>query len=292
MSGREKRPRLFLAAFLSLMTAGLGQMAIGHWRRGAFWYAVVLSLAVGMVVTSALTLPRAMWALFALAVTAQIAAVVDTFRLSRPAVLPGAGAILLILLGFGVYYEILAGHARRLVVESFRMPSPSMYPTIDPRDHFFVNKRPGQYRRGDVVLFKYPLDPEITYAKRIVAIGGDTLEIRAGQLVVNGTSVDRAQTGEPCRPAPLAAACTVWRERLDGREYRVITDDDGRALDFEARTVPPGNVFVMGDNRDNSNDSRVWGPVKAELLLGRMTWIWWSSGPEGIRWERMNQEIR
>ena len=205
--------------------------------------------------------------------------------------LPRARIVLLVGIGVGIFYEILAMRVRTNFVEGFQIPSSSMYPTLQAGDHMFVRKTSRAFTRGDVVVFRYPLDHTIDYVKRIVAVGGDVVTIRGGQLSINGRPVERRRLDEPCTREFGYRDCTQWRESLDGREWSVAEADD-MPRDFGPSPVPEGEYFLLGDNRDNSSDSRMWGPVAAELIKGKAQFVWWSSDNGTIRWNRINQPVR
>ena len=118
-------------------------------------------------------------------------------------------------------------------------------------------------RRGDVIVFKFPAEPEVDYIKRVIGLPGDTLEIRRGVVYANGQRVDDPFVKEAYR----------------------LPDT------FEPFTVPEGRYWVMGDHRDRSSDSRVWGYVPRELIKGRALLIWWSyaEGPNDINLRGMDQ---
>jgi signal peptidase I len=213
---------------------------------------------------------------------------------------------------------LIALFLRAFVVEAFKIPSGSMIPTLQVGDHIFVNKFiygiriPGtnikfgeQYRkprRGEVIVFIYPKEPDKDFIKRIVAVEGDTVEVRDNQLYVNGQPVERTHADKDCRYMDYdelggrweERRCEEWEEKLsDGYEYTTISDKNGGVHSSRATTVPPNAVFVMGDNRDNSHDSRFWGFVPFDLIKGKAMIIWWSSGePEGVRFQRMFSFVR
>jgi signal peptidase I len=201
---------------------------------------------------------------------------------------------------------------RAFVVEAFQIPSGSMIPTLMVGDHIFVSKfsyglsipftdvkimQYGQPARGDVIVFKYPLDKSIDYIKRVVALPGDTIEVRQSELYVNGDRVARERIAGPCRyendsePDPAAGHqprlgagidgprdCEKWVETLGRKQHEIQTEPGGGGKEQVRTVVPARHVFVMGDNRDNSSDSRVWGPVNFDLIKGRALIVWWSKG--------------
>jgi signal peptidase I len=163
---------------------------------------------------------------------------------------------------------ILALFIRTFVVQAFKIPSPSMVPTLLVGDHILVNKFLFGFRvpfadgkiiairepeRGDVIVFRYPRDRKLDFIKRAVAVGGETVEVREKQVFINGEAVEFEQ-----------AVFLDEGSLLTGRDT------------FGPVTVPEGKVFVMGDNRDNSNDSRFWGFVDLKDVKGKAMVIYWS----------------
>ena len=183
---------------------------------------------------------------------------------------------------------LFATFARTYVVQAFKIPTGSMEENLLVGDHILVNKlifgahtsqleqlllpqRP--VRRGDVVVFRFPDDPARDFIKRCIGLPGDVVEIRDKKVVVNGE--------------PLAESGYVFH--VDPRTYpsSVFLSDDYRYRDnFGPLTVPAGELFFMGDNRDDSHDSRFWGTVPATLVKGRAVLIYWSfdSSQESSDW--------
>jgi len=176
---------------------------------------------------------------------------------------------------------------RSSVVEAFWVPSGSMLPTIQIGDHLFVNKlaygmhlpfvgrEVAQWRslqRNDIIVFTSPVDRSIDLIKRVIAVAGDTVEVRNKKLFINGEAV----------PDPHAT----------------FTDPNMRTTaprdNFGPVTVPPGKFFVMGDNRDQSYDSRYWGFADARDVKGQATFIYWSwdSQSHWMRWDRIGASLR
>ena len=187
---------------------------------------------------------------------------------------------------------------RSFLVEPFRIPSGSMIPTLLVGDFILVNKyvygirlpvlnrkiiEIGSPRRGDVVVFRYPLDPSTPFIKRIVGLPGDSVAYRDKALFINGEKVSHVPLGSyvGVRSAAAHTGATVLREQLGETEHDIILTPGAGSLNGEYR-VPEGHYFVLGDNRDNSRDSRFWGYVPDENLVGRAFFIWmnWDNGPD------------
>ena len=278
---------------------------------------------------------------------------------------------------------LIALALRAFVIEAFKIPSISMYPTLEIGDHIFVNKFIYGVRipftktklfelrgpqRGEVIVFIFPCDPDRDYIKRVIALAGDTVEVRCNIVHVNGVAVpsQMIESATVCQYMDHDEATDTWsqkqcsryRETVNGRDYDTFHDPErpprdariaqgnppagGDSHDFPTRSmplspscrqseeavkaasidqvkgkivetkheaaakvcepqlhyvVPPGHVFVMGDHRSNSNDSRFWGAVPIENIKGKALFIWLSYehwGPldwGGIRWDRIGNFV-
>src|SRR2546427_9184934 len=182
---------------------------------------------------------------------------------------------------------LLALVIRTFVVQAFKIPSGSMLPTLQIGDHILVNKfvygprleipltqislvrLPGLRKPapGDVVVFIWPKDRSKDFIKRVIAVEGETIEVRQKQIYINGRPRDDPHASYSPRPA-------------SGDNYGPYI-------------VPPGSVFVMGDNRDQSYDSRFWGPVPMADIKGEALIIYWSwDGPDRwVRWDRIRRLV-
>ncbi len=175
---------------------------------------------------------------------------------------------------------------RSFVAEPFHIPTGSMIPTILIGDFVLVNKFSyglrlpitdtkvvpvGEPRRGDVVVFRYPVNPRVDFVKRIIGVPGDHIVYRNKTLYINGH--EEAQRILGPYYGPEVQGVTLRMEDLDGREHEILTMP-GRAGAEGEYDVPPHSYFVMGDNRDNSNDSRYWGFVPEKNLVGKAFVVW------------------
>jgi signal peptidase I len=191
--------------------------------------------------------------------------------------------------------------ARRFVLEPFSIPSGSMMPAVLAGDEVFVNKLAylsSTPRRGDAVVFASPKNPDVDYLKRVAGLAGDAISIRHNELFINGVTTRLPGQGRPYEYSDRTEAgetVTVQREafteRLGGIEYPVLVQDDqskDHDLDF---TVPPGMIYVLGDNRDSSLDSRFLGPVPLGFVKGRAELVWLSADGDTLRWKRTGMRI-
>ena len=193
---------------------------------------------------------------------------------------------------------------RGFVVEPFRIPSGSMLPSLYIGDFILVNKFAYGIRlpvlnkkiiefnspeRGDVVVFRYPRDPNLDYIKRVIGLPGDHIAYYNKVLYVNGKPVERDFIGQYKGPGQTFA--NEYNEKLKGADHAVLLLP-ARPNNLQGEyIVPEGMYFVMGDNRDNSNDSRVWGPVPESNLLGKAFMIWMHFSDE-MHFDRIGNLIK
>lgn len=191
---------------------------------------------------------------------------------------------------------------RSFVFEPFRIPSGSMMPTLLQGDFIFVKKyayglrlpvtetkfiETGSPERGDVVVFRLPSDPSINYIKRVVGLPGDVISYRRHRLSINGELVDLEAHPHASRSDPR------FIEYLGDRRHEIlITKEHSQESDGEY-AVPAGHYFVMGDNRDNSRDSRYIESIPETHLVGEAVRIWMHmDGLSWPRWERIGDKIQ
>ncbi|BAU58313.1 signal peptidase I [Halorhodospira halochloris] len=195
---------------------------------------------------------------------------------------------------------------RSFIAEPFRIPSGSMLPTLQAGDFILVNKSAygirlpllrtrlfgeGEPERGEVAVFRYPRDPSQDYIKRVIGLPGDEISYQNRVFYVNGEPLEQSHVG-PYQRSDAGGSARVYREQADDNEYRIIHHEEPATGSF-TYTVPEGHYFTVGDNRDRSADSRVWGPVSDDYLAGRamMIWMSWDSEEGGLAWDRIGQRI-
>ena len=321
------------SAFTSFVLPGFAQGRAG--ARARMIVFAVLGLA------SDLAFLWSVWAL-ALAAGVRLLSAIDGAVCARRPV-PDRGTMGLV--GIAAVIGLVGLLGVRLGTAQFSVPSSSMYPTLEIGDHFFVDRasllwRPPQ--RGEVIVFHYPCADGREYDKRVVAIAGDSVEVRCEVLYVNGAAVKRELVDAHCTYDDVdermdtrqVRTCTRYRETLHGSRYEVFgaaSDDSSKtARDFPDRdqtavppscaknrnpgevpglapnqhagslvdaptrpvdpcapsqhfVVPEDSLFVLGDNRPNSNDSRYWGVVPVENVVGRAIGVWYSNGEHETR---------
>lgn len=224
-----------------------------------------------------------------------------------------------------IYAVLIAVVIRSFLFEPFRIPSGSMYPTLEVGDYLFVSKYTYGYsrysfpggiipfegriwadmpKRGDIVVFKFPVDNKTDFIKRVIGLPGDTIEVKRGRLYINNQMVEREEVGGytvdefVIRPENY----TEYTETLpEGFKHNIleVSDYEPQVDNTTKVTVPEGHIFVMGDNRDRSDDSRVSvGFVPVENLVGKARFLFFSHNDKGawykpwtwpkmIRWSKI-----
>lgn len=200
---------------------------------------------------------------------------------------------------------------RSFVIEPFRIPSGSMEPTLNTGDFILVNKFSYGLRlpvshtliwehnkpaRGDVMVFRYPVNTKIDFIKRVIGLPGDKITYKNKDLYINDVKITEEPKGDVTYLDSNGRSVTVteWLEDLEGVKHLIYERKVG-GREFTI-TVPEGHYFMMGDNRDDSDDSRSWGFVPEENLVGKAfaTWLSWDSNADWqhkIRWERIGKSI-
>ncbi len=291
--------RPIVAALLSLALPGLGQFYNGELNK-ALWTFLAFAL-VGMpggvfaMLYAPSSLMTPLLALVALATLGiWLGSIVDAWREARRETLArrdwqvsGLYALLFLLGNAALYFGLASGMNERLV-QSFFIPTDNMTPTVLRGDYVLADKRyncpncKGRAARGDVAIFVYPNDRTLHYIKRVIGLPGDRISLKGRALFVNGERVSGAETSDGDH--------ILVAEQSGERKWRVEWRKETSAPDVEW-VVPPASVFVLGDNRDDAKDSRSFGFVPLADVVGKARQVWWSIGPEGVRWARIGKEI-
>jgi signal peptidase I len=293
-----KKRKPWLAALLSFLCPGLGQLYNGNIRLA------LTALPVGAV----LTLVSSLYlfdSLNKLLVALALGFVFDTiysvqaYREAklRGAIQPGryqswwAYALFAVVLyglpdGYGLFLP------ERFL--SFQIPSESMVPNLLIGDRLVADgwaywkKEP---TRGDVIVFKFPRDESIVYVKRLVGLPGDKVELREGVLFINDREITQAKLGPGEKKDGYEMV--KYEETLGDKRHVLQRAAFSAFPNFGPSTVPPGEYFMMGDNRDRSSDSRAWGFVRRDQLLGRMNFVYfsWDSAASWLRTDRFGLKV-
>ena len=209
---------------------------------------------------------------------------------------------------------IFALLVRSFLVTAYKVPTGSMQPTLKPGDFIFASRMSygvgipfsstkwAEFlpERGDVVVFSYPNNPTVTYVKRVVGLPGDRVQLLNGRLHINEQPLQYEKAPENAEDNPNIQLFDIFEERAADRAWRVIFQKAPEEKDFGPLVIPPGEVFLLGDNRDASDDSRYWGTVPMGQVVGRVVLIWlsldwqnkWGSDRyPSVRWERVFSSV-
>lgn len=200
---------------------------------------------------------------------------------------------------------------RSFVVQPYRVPTGSLEPTVLPGDFILVaeyayglhfpawNKKImniGEPKRGDIALFHWPVKPDLVFVKRVIGLPGDHISYHHKVLYVNGNKIAQKFLYKTFDEGPSGYQRLVYvkQENLQGILHRIYLQPYGGETDDYEGTVPKHHYFMMGDNRDNSDDSRQWGFVPEQDLIGKALTIWMSWNPirSEIRWERIGKGLQ
>jgi signal peptidase I len=285
LDGRTTRERrAWVAVGLSLLTPGMGQMYCGKLVRGLVFILVwgLSALILPWLLISSSPMPSLLFAIILLAaiLTIPIVALVDAYRLVKRTRRDYAPKeynhilvyvlIFFIATGSAIGYSL---HVRDSFMEAFRVPARSMCPTIAFDDRILGNKicyQDEDPQRGDIVVFRPVVNRKIRYVKRIVAVAGDTVEMKNNELYINGDKLAREKIS-------LLNKGAIYSEDNGRIKYTIqLTESKEKPIsDFEPLTVPEHHCYVLGDNRNGSFDSRNFGCIPLVTIIARVDYLYW-----------------
>lgn len=283
----DKPRKSWIAGLLTFFTIGLGQLYSGKAKKGIVLYflgqGTILAVFLPLIWLSPNTV------VFLLAVVCALGflifCILDAIRVSRRNKLTYelkkynrwyvyvlVLAVNLLLIQPGVESAIKSD-----ILQAYRIPSGAMKPTLQIGDHILADKytyKKTEPKRGDIVIFPFPEDPSKDFIKRVVAVGGETIEIIEKQISINGEIIEE--------PFVIHTDSNIFRDKKRPRD------------NFGPVKVPDDSLFVMGDNRDHSYDSRFWGFVKKASVKGKAASIYWSwdKDSSSVRWNRIGSKVR
>jgi signal peptidase I len=290
----------WIAALFSLALPGLGQFYNGDLNKALWLFLGFVSIGTFPGVTiAALYVPAALMLpllLIDIGLTLGLwgVAIVDAWRGAAQRQVytrrewQVSGLYVLLFLTGSALILMLAADVRQRMVQTFNIPTAAMQPGILRGDWLFADKRyncPGCKTRvaiGDIGIFVFPNDRTQYYIKRVIGLPGDRVSITSHNVIVNGLSLSRSEAVE--------GDFLVVTEQSGQHSWRVQWKNTGASRNFDV-TVPPGQIFLLGDNRDLSTDSRQFGSVPLSDLVGNARQIWYSSGEAGIRWDRLGKVL-
>lgn len=287
----------WLAVMLSVIMAGLGHVYCGRFIKGLVlaclaYISIPVTFSAPLIGRSSIRIAvlAASWLFSALV---SLVAIIDSWYIAKHTTAAYTLKdynrwyvyVLWVVLSTGGATR-LALNVRTNYIEAFRVPAASNYPTLAPGDRFLANKlayRNNDPKRGDLVVFMNPENRRMNYIKRVVAIGGDTVQIKDNELYVNGRKLQRRQLADSTldettiRTGGRLLKGDVYEETNDDATYKIFLQSqaDPNLANLASVTVPKYHCFVLGDNRNSSEDSRRFGPVPLAAIKGRADYLYW-----------------
>jgi signal peptidase I len=281
----NKTVNIISAVLLSFFMIGLGQIACGRIKRGVSLYLLsqILSLAAVFIAIQPFPLVNIV-AAGLIFISVFLFSIIDSVLIARNPnnslkLKPLIGYSLLVIISIVnsfIMQPVTSKTIKDNYVQAFQIPTASMVPSLLLGDRILVNKTAYTHtgpKRGDIIVFDHPLNTSRTYVRRVVGIGGDTIEIQSNRLYINGEKYNEDYI--------------LYTSTKSPSEDRQPIDNYGPV------SVPSGSFFVLGDNRNNSYDSRYWGFLDANKIEGKVITIYWSWDKENnkVRWERIGKVI-
>jgi signal peptidase I len=284
----RKSRNILLAMIFAWFIPGLGHIYVGRAKKGIVFLATAFGIYI-IVGLSGLMTTRAsvvlMPLMYALMFGVLIYLFIDAGRLAHRYQKKGYEfhpkkynrwyVYVAYLIVVGMLISFLGTNRQDLLgYDTFRIPSGSTLPNLWIGDYITVdtrNRRVDNVERGDLIVFDYPHDRSVKFLKRVVGISGDTISYINKQIFINGVVANYQKVSSKQNNNVME-----FVEELDGTSYRILNDQSVESRDVSSVSVPDGQFFVLGDNRDHSNDSRYWGFVPRDHLRGVPAYVWFS----------------
>lgn len=268
----------------TVLSIGLGHLYCGEVRKAIILFAGWQGCTVLAFATLLLVPPMGLIFALTISITYSVYCIVDAIKCAKPLsaayTLKGVNKwyiyILFGLIASFLIRPVIGEMVKHHIAQAFKIPSGAMQQTLEIGDRIITNKFSYQFsspQKGDVVVFPFPNDPEKKFIKRIIGLGGEFLEIKNKHVYIDGQIVDETF--------------------VNHGDVRIFDKEINPRDNYGPVTIPADSVFVMGDNRDYSSDSRFWGFVKASSIEGKAVSIYWSWDKENasIRWRRIGKAV-
>jgi signal peptidase I len=305
--GMQKQRKPWVAVILSFVMPSLGHVYSGAFRRAGLFYGTgimfkLLWRAIGVSTFTSMIVMLVMGAAY------YFAAAADAWFIARRTGSLTLGRFqkwyvyLILIVISGLIWEAVPSGAAGY--KSYSIPSRAMVPTILKGDRLMVNLKAydnSDPQRGDIVVFKFPQDEKITFIKRVIAIPGDEISQKDTTITINGKPVSLKPASENERALLDRDVKTVFGEKAVnialedlGSPHFVVYEKDHQHIGLKPVKMAPGEYFVMGDNRDNSNDSRFWGTVPRKNILGKAAYLFLplTEEEDAVRWDRLGKALK
>lgn len=269
----------------SFFVPGLGHFAIGDRRRALRWYATCLLVSFAGTLGYAWS-PLSMWAGIAVTVVAWSACVIDVSRREPGPRAPGLALLLFLMVLTSIPGELLEPSLREQIGRTMRVSAANMAPNLLVDDHVMVRRTGRVAELGQVVAYRSPLDPDVSEVGRVVGLPGDDIEWDGRVLLRNGKPVERSTSTDHCGPN-----CATAVETLGATRYTTHVPAGDPVSPYPRITVDEDHLFVISDDRRDERDSRIFGTIPTNAVIGVAAFVYYAFDESGIRWERLNQPI-
>lgn len=274
----NKPRKVWVSGILTLLIVGLGHIYAGNAKKGIFLYFIPQSILAAICMGLLVKFPNKIGLVLTLLLLVgfYIFCIADAVRVSKPKIISynlkkynrWYVYLLCWILSVFIFQPLLGSAIKNHIVQAYKIPSGAMLPTLQIGDHILTKKKyliGDSIHRGDIVTFPFPKDPSKVFIKRVIGLGGEKFEMKEKQVFINNM--------------PLA------EPYVQHTDNRIVPAAQMPRDNFGPIDIPDDSLFVMGDNRDESNDSRFWGFIKKSSVTGKAISVYWS-------WDKRNTKVR